>query len=199
MTASNPVTWRRFWRCRPIIRALVHAYREFLDPDLGLDIAAADAELARRLEAIIDAELPRREQSGGSRNAIPRVWLAAAAVLVVCAGFFFARDVTLLRDGRLPDGVGIQRGDPADSLGAVWTQGTDDWTLTWRSRGTVSGGAVVVFYDHRMIEISRGALADSVYAVSAAPEGAVYLQIFIVDVGDTVARSAIVTARPDRM
>jgi len=178
-------------------RAMVHAYEEFMDPDPvhpGRDLVVADAELAERLAAIIEGPRP---QAARRRYYDQRAWLAAAAVLLVCAGIFLARDAVLLRDARLPEGGGVVRGEVEDPTQLAWVQDDDGWQLTWRV--DTPGAPVVVFLDADLEETERRPLAASgsarVTAVSA-PTGAVYLQLVFEAEGDVVARSAVVSARP---
>ena len=173
-------------------RAMVHAYEEFMDPDVGgldLDVNAAEAELAARLAGRL---------AGRRRFFGERAWLAAAAVLLVCAGIFLARDATLLHNARLPEGGGVVRGESDDPTELAWVEADDGWRLTWRAE--TPGSPMVVFLEANLEELGRRPLAEpgSVLASEIAPPAkAVYLQLIFEAEGDVVARSSVVTARPD--
>jgi len=192
-------------------RALLHAYTEFMDPsdpEAFGDLAAVDAELANRLAAIVEGGVPAPRAdapTGRAWSCRPRAVLAVAVVLAVCAGIFLARDAVLLRDSRLPAGsAGLERGGSDGSDGSDgqvetgWTRDGDLWRLSWPA---VAGAesTVVVFYDGGLHEVGRStatATAPRVLARDAVPAGAEYLQLLFVAAGDTVARSAILAARP---
>ena len=176
-------------------RAMVHAYEEFMDPDVDnvdLDVEAAEAELAGRLAGAL-----ARPQAKGRQFSGQRTWLAAAAVLLVCGGIFLARDATLLRDARLPEGGGVVRGESNDPTELAWVEDGDGWQLTWRAE--TPGVPVVVFLDADLEELERRMLtaSGSVRAAEVAPPAtAEYLQLVFEAEGDVVARSGVVAARP---
>ena len=184
-------------------RAMALAYEEFLDADgvrPGFDLDAADAQLAERLAGIIAGPAPAAKAPVlRPRFAVRRGWLAAAAVLLVCAGIFVARDSILRREAQLPRGVGAVRGDAADPTALAWSEGEDGWRLTWRM--DTPGSPELVFFDADLVELTRrslGGFDGDVHAAEVdAPEDAVYLQIIFAEEGDVVARSAVIAARPD--
>jgi len=193
-------------------RALAHAYREFMDPtDPGSlpDLEAVDAELKNRLAAVLEGEFasprtsrpPLRNRLVAGRTPRARAWLAMAAVLAVCAGVFLARDAVLLRDARLPGGTGLARGEadaPVGALDVAWVRDGDRWQLQWIPLAAVDA-TVVVFFDASLREVGRttGSTAPALLAAAEVPATARYLQVLAVAAGDTVARSAILAARPD--
>jgi hypothetical protein len=180
-------------------RALAHAYREFHDAEAvrpGFDLDKADGELADRLAGMLAASPPARSRRGSAWRV--RGWYAAAAVLLVCAGIFLARDLILEREARLPGGGGLVRGETEDVTGLAWRQAEDGrWQLTWDA--ATPGTPLVVFLDAELMELTRRPLAapDGVVAASdlAAPADAAYLQLVFEETGDVVARSALVAAR----
>lgn len=182
-------------------RAMAHAYEEFMEHDgvrPDFDLAAADAELTERLAAIIDGS--RQESPPPAKKspfAGPRPWYAIAAVLVVCASIFLARDATLLDGARLPEGVGVARGVSEDITELAWVAFDDGWRLTWQAAAT--GKPVLVFFDNRLEEVARRPLAAETSVseeAMAVPKEAVYLQLVFEDEGDVVVRSAVISARP---
>lgn len=176
-------------------RAMVHAYEEFMDPEVGragFDVEAAEAELAGRLAGVLAVPRLTRRRFFGER-----AWFAAAAVLLVCASIFLARDTTLLRGTRLPEGSGVARGESEDPTQLAWVEDDDGWRLTWRA--DTPGTPLVVFLDANLEELARRMLATSGSARAAevpAPAKAVYLQLVFEAEGDVVARSAVIAARP---
>lgn len=173
----------------PRCRALVHAYDEFMAGDqegaLTSDQIAAEAELGRRLARHLDTAVARRHRVIRS----DRAWLAAAAVLLVCAGLFLSRDLV-----RLPGGEGQLRGE-ADPAGIRWQQASDGWRLTWDASPS-SGRPVVLCFDDAMRPLASLAAAPGKLTPGALPAGAWYLQLAHVVEADTVARGPIVAARP---
>ncbi len=184
-------------------RAMAHAYEEFLDADgvrPGFDLDAADAELVERLASIIDGPADAEPAAVlRPRFGVRRGWLAAAAVLLVCAGLFLARDAVLLRNAQLPEGGGAVRGDDKDPTALAWAAVEDGWRLTWSAE--TPGMPSLVFLDADLEELSRRALAVGDHGIAAAalqrPEAATYLQLVFIEEGDVVARSAVIAARPE--
>ena len=178
-------------------RAMAHAYAEFLDADgvrPRFDLDAADAELAQRLAGLIEG--PKVVKA--PRRIVGRSWYAVAAVLLLCAGIFVARDAILQHDARLPVGGGVVRGEGEDATKLAWQQDDDGWCLTWHT--DTPGAPVIVFFDENLEELARRALDDpgATLAASAvkAPDKAEYLQLVFEAEGDVVARSAMIAAQP---
>jgi hypothetical protein len=173
---------RRHLLSCPHCRALHHAYGEFLDPadpdDPDLD--EADARLDRRLHAALAAPARRRFDR-------PHAMLAAAAVLVLCAGILGVREAVLLRQARLPEGTGQVRG----LEGARWELTANGWRLAWSP--AQAGWPVVQVLDGELRELARRPLPSGPVDL---PAEAVHLRLLFVAAGDTVGRSDLLPARP---
>ncbi|MEZ4388074.1 MAG: hypothetical protein R3D98_10960 [Candidatus Krumholzibacteriia bacterium] len=186
---------RRHLDVCPSCRALAHAYEEFIATDGGVwdaEHAEVEGELSRRLARHIEpatpAVLPRRTDRWRARS-----WLAAAAVLVVCAGVYLARDLGRLRDSRLPEGPGALRGDATPTV-ARWTETAAGWRLEWDA--WPSGQPVVLFYDGLMNRLAARVARSGEIAPADVPEAARFLQLICVADTDTLARDALIGARP---
>lgn len=179
----------------PRCRALALACAEFLDPAAGDDpqLEEADARLAARLREAIDRDgAPARTRSRG-RDPLGRILLAAAAVLALCAGIVAVREAVLTIDARPPAGAGPWRGAGTDSTRARWQRADGGWRLAWdRER---FDRPVLQYLDRDLRELRRLPLAADL-AAPVAPAEAVHLRLLFVAAGDTVARSALLPARP---
>lgn len=180
----------------PRCRALGLAYAEFLEPAAGDDpqLDEADARLAGRLQAVVGRNRSAaRPWYRGGGDAAGRILLAAAAVLVLCAGIIAVRETILAIDAHPPAGRGAWRGAGADSTNAHWQRSDGDWRLSWdRER---FDRPVLQYLDRDLRELMRLPLAADLEAPSA-PADAVHLRLLFVAAGDTVARSALLPARP---
>lgn len=181
------------FRCR----ALGLAYKEFMDPgmiDAGEEFEAADGELASRLSSVLSPKPSRltlvRQRSNGHRGLY-----ALAAVLTVCAGLFLARDFVVM--GQQPpvsEDLRIERGGHDVQIAIQWMQSADGWELQWSSPvGTDQ--TMVTYFDAAMNDLSSVMVAPGL-TLDQIPDGAVYLQVFHLALGDTVARSPVSMARP---
>jgi hypothetical protein len=191
---------RRHLASCPHCRALLNAYDEFIDPgseDLGGDLTAADAELAGRLATALGSDHRSGKTSSGwaDRFRAPRARFAMAAMLIACAGMFLARDAQFRQDSRLPSGPGWQRGESAAA--PQWQKSDGSWQLVWTA-GPAAARPVVVCFDAAMGELAQLELGVDARVLDRGliPAAAVYLQVLFVAREDTVARSAIVSARP---
>ena len=191
---------RRHLETCPHCRALRHAFAEFLDPSGGDDpeLDDADARLGARVQAALDERAHDRQAEDWSRFFTPRgALLAAAAVVVFCAGILAVREAVLRHDARLPEGFGLVRGPVADSTGTRWLQTAAGWRLTWDS--AQNGIPVLQVLDGDLRELARRPFdSDNMtnLVLGALPAGAAYLRLLFVDAGDTVARSALIAAQP---
>lgn len=185
---------RHLEKC-PRCRSLAQAHAEFLDPGDTSDLAglaAADAELQQRLGAALAAE-PARIVPVRRR----RVWLAAAAVLALCAVGLAASDLLRLRDGKvLQEGARLRGDDEVADL--VVTEVDTGLQLVWPDAPEVET-IIYVFLDGDLAEIGRRDSTGNLTLDAAAPEArAVFCQALAVAQGDTLARTAIVRLRPAR-
>jgi len=178
-------------------RALGLAYEEFMDPgmiDVGEDFEAADGELASRLSSVLSPKPSRltlvRQRSTGHRGLY-----AMAAVLVVCAGLFLARDVVVM--GQQPpvsEDLRIERGGQGEQIAIQWMQTAAGWELQW-SNHVGTDQAMVTFFDAAMNDLSSIMVTPGL-TLDQVPEGAIYLQVLHLAHGDTVARSPVSAAKP---
>ncbi len=218
---------RRHLATCPRCRALGHAYAEFLDPSScpDPDLDDADARLARRLSASLQAEMansrafgergdlfaPPGGDDGARRGRRARLaWagrpaarpalLAAVAVLVACAGILSVRELALQRQARLPAGAaagaGAVRGAAVDSTQARWERSSAGWRLAWRA--DQPGEPVLIALDADLRELDRWRLLRPAEPLrpGGLPAGAALVQLTFVAAGDTIARSALLPARP---
>ena len=187
---------RRHLETCPRCRGRVAARELFLTPgDTGdlEGLAAADAELARRLEAA----LARPTQAAGvsSRR---RFWYALAAILALGTVGLTVSEIQRLREGSLPRVGERLRGDEPATQVEV-TAGEQGLRLSWAAAPPAETylfrflGADLADVGQRVA--SRSSLA---LAVSDLPAGGVFCQVFALSHGDTLARSAIVRIQPQR-
>ena len=181
----------------PRCRGLAEAQALFLQPGDTDDLDAlgtADALLQERLASALDQQPAR---SGRPRRR--RLWLAAAAVLAVCAVGLAADDL-LRRRLLAPPQVGERlRGDEQTDDLIVTSRG-GALHLTWSS-APAADTYRFVFLDAASHEIG-GRTVDPATGGQAACEisredlpGAVrFYQVYAISYGDTVARSSIVPA-----
>lgn len=186
---------RRHLAACPRCRALAQAYAEFMTPGDPTDLenlADLDAELARRLEWTL-ASSP----APVTRVRRRRSWMAAAAVLALCALGLAAGDLLRLRGGDLPSAGNHMRGEVASS-GLVVTDTGDGYVLTWPD-APESELVVYVFLGDSMEEIGRRTAGGELVLAADDPLArATYCQALAVAEGDTLARSSIVRLHPAR-
>ncbi len=183
----------------PRCRNLAVAYTEFIDesPAGEMDLAGADAELQRRLARTFTTQ--SRERRPWWHLDLPRpIWASAAAVLAVSALVLLGNDLKRPSGGNLPPGPGVLRG--ADSGSGLLVKGAGGTLLVSWSAGAADDQAVVVFYDTQMRELGRTTTSGTSLTVAAEDPlaAAVYCQLLHLNVGDIIARSAIVPVRPAR-
>jgi hypothetical protein len=203
LAADHPLR-RHVAEC-PACRAVERAYREFLDPTPLRpegELAAADAELAKRLErqTVGRRPIPRIGPAAGGQRAprsFGRSLLALAATLAVAAGVLVVRDIVLVGGSRVPVGPGVDRGAASQAAAPLWDNASAVWRIEWSSPDP-TGDAVVVFFDARMRELTRVPAGDG-GSLELTPDtalaAAAYVQVLFVNEGDTVTRSSIVGPR----
>jgi hypothetical protein len=178
----------------PRCRGLAEAQGLFLEPgdtsDLP-DLAAADAELAARLETALAAE-PARTIRPERRRA---PWYALAAALALCALGVATADLLDLRLGGGPRvGERIRGGATADLLVTA-----DDGVLhgAWADAPTADS-YVLELLDADLTTIDRREVAGPEFTqpIADLPPGAAYCRLAAVSSGDVLARSGLVAFDP---
>lgn len=157
------------------------------------DLAAVDRRLQERLDAVLVPALPatasRRKRQG---------WYALAAMLAVCALGLTATDLLRLRDGALPRvGERVRGEDQSTDLSVTNADG--NFRFTWTGAPDAESYAFVwLGTDLKAIEATTLHEPRLTAAPADLPPAARFCQVYAVSQGDTIARSAIVRARPDR-
>lgn len=193
---------RRHLEACPRCRNLARAYAEFLDPgplDASVDLAEADAELARRLALTLPAAAPRpaaRPRRLGRLLEWPTrpanaLRLAAGAALAL-AGLLLLTDPARHRDIELPERRGELRGDETELLTAVFLPAGVE--LRW-SPPAADREAIVLLFDAELAELARipmGRADRLLLSNERLGAGIVYAQALFTAEGDTLARSVII-------
>lgn len=200
--AEDPF-WHHAQEC-PDCRALVAAYREFLDPaehEATFDLDAADADLAARLDQNLDRAVapdpsPAPVALPDRRNP-SRFWYALAAVLLVGVGLVYWPSGGDDAGIALPPASGVTRGDGTVLAGYEAAFQKEGLVVRWPADARADA-CWVVFLDKNLDEVHRAVtVADSLLILRPGIlDRSTFAQVLFVAAGDTLARSPLFPIDP---